>query len=147
MKNHEEISTRLESLVETGVRGALVAFMVVILGAIAFTTLNTAKILLSFSAISVEELSRGIMLNSLSILAMVEIYRTAKIYFSEGRVKVTYIIDSVLVTVLTEILGFWYKEMSREKLVAAVILVLVLGGIRVLAVRFSPNRREFTEVF
>jgi hypothetical protein len=44
--------------------------------------------------------------------AIVEVLRTALAYFSEGRVKVTYIIDTVIVTILTEEMAFWYKEME-----------------------------------
>ncbi len=76
----------------------------------------------------------------LTVLAVVEVLRTALAYFSEGRVKVTYIIDTVLVTVLTEIMAFWYRDMSWDKVAMVIALVLALAGVRVVAVRFSPRR-------
>lgn len=75
----------------------------------------------------------------LTVLAIVEILRTALAYFTEGRVKVTYIIDTVLVTILTEILAFWYREMSWQKLAMAIILIVSLALVRIIAVRFSPR--------
>ncbi|AAR34426.1 MULTISPECIES: phosphate-starvation-inducible PsiE family protein [Geobacter] len=86
------------------------------------------------------EAFRTILVDVLTVLAVVEVLRTALAYFSEGRVKVTYIIDTVLVTVLTEIMAFWYRDMSWDKVAMVIALVLALAGVRVVAVRFSPRR-------
>ena len=83
---------------------------------------------------------RKILVDALTVLAMVEILRTALAYFSEGRVKVTYIIDTVIVTVLTEVMAFWYREMDWEQVAMVIALVLPLAGVRIVAVRFSPRR-------
>ena len=69
-----------------------------------------------------------------------EVLRTALAYFTEGRVKVTYIIDTVIVTVLTEVMAFWYKEMEWQEVAMFILLVLSLACIRIIAVRFSPQR-------
>ncbi len=83
---------------------------------------------------------RNILVDLLTVLALVEVLRTALAYFSEGRVKVTYIIDTVMVTVLTEVMAFWYKEMNWEKIAMVITLVLSLACVRIIAVRFSPRR-------
>lgn len=83
---------------------------------------------------------RTILVDVLTVLAMVELLRTALAYFTEGRVKVTYIIDTVLVTVLTEVMAFWYREMDWEKIAMVIALVLSLAAVRITAVRFSPPR-------
>ena len=75
----------------------------------------------------------------LTVLAIVEILRTALAYFSEGRVKVTYIIDTVMVTIMTEILAFWYQEVAWQKLAMVIILIVSLAFVRIIAVRFSPR--------
>lgn len=51
-----------------------------------------------------------------------------------------YIIDTVIVTVLTEVMAFWYKEMEWQELAMIILLVLSLACIRIMAVRFSPRR-------
>ena len=83
---------------------------------------------------------KTIIVDMLSVLALVEILRTALAYFTEGRVKVTYIIDTVLVTVLTEVMGFWYREMEWQELGMLLALVISLACVRIVAVRFSPRR-------
>jgi uncharacterized membrane protein (DUF373 family) len=82
---------------------------------------------------------KTILVDILTVLAIVEILRTALAYFSEGRVKVTYIIDTVMVTVLTEVMAFWYKEMPWQQLAMVIMLTLSLALIRVVAVRYSPR--------
>ena len=83
---------------------------------------------------------KTIMVDMLTVLAIVEVQRTALAYFTEGRVKVTYIIDTVIVTVLTEVMAFWYKEMEWQEVAMIISLVLSLACIRIIAVRFSPRR-------
>jgi len=83
---------------------------------------------------------RKILVDALTVLAMVEVLRTALAYFTEGRVKVTYIIDTVIVTVLTEVMAFWYQEMEWQQIGMVIALVLSLAGVRIVAVRYSPRR-------
>ena len=83
---------------------------------------------------------KTIMVDMLTVLAIVEVLRTALAYFTEGRVKVTYIIDTVIVTILTEVMAFWYKEMEWQEVAMIILLVLSLACIRIIAVRFSPRR-------
>jgi uncharacterized membrane protein (DUF373 family) len=91
------------------------------------------------------EALKKLVVNVLMILAVVELFRTVKAYFSEGRVKVTYIIDTVLVVVITEIMGFWYREVEIERVALAIALVVALMGVRIMAIRFSPKRRELMD--
>src|SRR5665647_3510617 len=83
---------------------------------------------------------KTIMVDMLTVLAMVEVLRTALAYFSEGRVKVTYIIDTVIVSVLTEVMAFWYKEMEWQVVAMVIALVLSLACVCIIAVRFSPRK-------
>ncbi|MBI5444897.1 MAG: phosphate-starvation-inducible PsiE family protein [Deltaproteobacteria bacterium] len=95
--------------------------------------------------LGVHEGFRQILVDSLTILAVVEVFRTAMAYFVEGRVKVTYIIDTVLVTVLTEVLAFWFKDMDTARIAMVIALVLSLTLVRILAIHFSPNRAEVAD--
>jgi uncharacterized membrane protein (DUF373 family) len=85
---------------------------------------------------------KSILVDMLTVLAVVEVLRTALAYFSEGRVKVTYIIDTVIVTVLTEVMAFWYRDMDWLGVAMVIALVLSLACIRIIAVRFSPRRLQ-----
>lgn len=83
-----------------------------------------------------------VMVDSLTILALLEVFRTTLTYFFEGRVKVTYIIDTVLVVILTEVMAFWFKEIEYYKILLVIALVLSLIVARILAIRFPPAGRK-----
>lgn len=85
---------------------------------------------------------KTILVDMLTVLAVVEVLRTALAYFTEGRVKVTYIIDTVIVTVLTEVMAFWYRDMDWQEVAMIIALVLSLACIRIIAVRFSPRKLQ-----
>ncbi len=98
-----------------------------------------------FSGSGLHEALKQLVVNVLMVLAVVELFRTVKAYFSEGRVKVTYIIDTVLVVVITEIKGFWYREVEVARVGLAIALVVALMGVRIMAIRFSPERLELMD--
>lgn len=81
---------------------------------------------------------RHLIVNTLMLLAVVEVLKTTLAYFSEGRVRVTFIVDTVLVVMLTEVISQWFTGGDWQKLAILAVILLTLGLIRVLAVRFSP---------
>jgi len=81
---------------------------------------------------------RHVIVNTLTLLAVVEVLKTTLAYFSEGRVRVTFIVDTVLVVMLTEIISQWFTGGGWQKLAFLAGILLTLGVIRVVAVRFSP---------
>lgn len=139
VKNIRNISYK----VFEGVNRIVVSLLiVVILITITWAVLETLTELKDVFSKNITEALKVVMVDSLSILALLEIYRTALTYFSEGRVKVTYIIDTVLVVILTEVMAFWFKEIEYFKILMVIALVLSLIVARILAIRFSPARYQ-----
>ena len=135
---------------ETLCRALLSLLLLVLLVGIAFGVTRSALDLWTmsghlFSGDGLHEALNELVVNVLMVLAVVELFRTVKAYFSEGRVKVTYIIDTVLVVVITEIMGFWYREVEMKRIAMAIALVVALMGVRIMAIRFSPKRRELLD--
>jgi uncharacterized membrane protein (DUF373 family) len=112
------------------------AVLVAILAGIAYTIYDL-RLVVGGDA---HEAFRAILVDVLTVLALVEVLRTALAYFTEGRVKVTYIIDTVIVTVLTEIMAFWYRDVPWTKMAMVLGVVVTLALVRIVAVRFSPLR-------
>ncbi|PLY06941.1 MAG: hypothetical protein C0624_03910 [Desulfuromonas sp.] len=135
---------------ETLCRALLCLLLLVLLVGMGFGVTQTALDLLEagrelFSTEGLHAALRELVINVLMVLAVVELFRTVKAYFSEGRVKVTYIIDTVLVVVITEIMGFWYRDIEMVRVGMAMTLVVVLMAVRIMAIRFSPKRRELLD--
>ena len=86
--------------------------------------------------------SRTIIIDVLTLLAILEVLKTILIYFSEGRVRVSYIVDTVLVVMLTEVMIFWFKDVHYSKIIALVLVILCLTLVRLLAIKYSPAKEE-----
>lgn len=95
-----------------------------------------------FLKTSVEETLRHLLINVLIILAVVEVLKTVLIYVREGRVRVTFIIDTVLIVMLNEIMSNWFKHGSAESTILLLAITTVLIGARILAIKFSPGQRN-----
>jgi len=134
---------------ERGGRVLLSFLLLLILSAMGLLLFNTSgELIVLFGHLenaTPHHVLRTFLVDFLSVLALVEVFRTVLVYFAEGRVKVTYIIDTVLVVVLTEVMGFWYMPFEAMRVLLMIALVLVLMGVRIMAIRFSPRRRDLSE--
>lgn len=90
----------------------------------------------------IEQAMRHLIVDTLIILAIVEVFKTTLTYFSEGRVKVTFIVDTILVVMLTEIISKWFSEAPMSQWMTLGGILIVLGIIRIVAVQWSPTRAE-----
>lgn len=135
---------------ETLCRALLSLLLLVLLAGMAFGIMRAGLDLLGQighidSNTGLHHAIKELVINVLMVLAVLELFRTVKAYFTEGRIKVTYIIDTALVVVITDIMGFWYREVEVERIALALALVAVLMGVRIMAIRFSPRKRELLD--
>ena len=71
-----------------------------------------------------------------------EVFKTTVTYFSEGLVKVTFIVDTILVVMLTEVISMWFRDAPLEKWTILGGILLSLAVMRIVAVQWSPTRSE-----
>lgn len=81
---------------------------------------------------------KQLLINVLTLLAVIEVLRTALSYLKDGRVRVTYIVDTVLIIMLNEVLTFWYSG-DHTMVFPLIALLLTLILIRILCIKYSPN--------
>lgn len=85
--------------------------------------------------------------NILSMFIVIELLRSIIEYFTVHRLKITFITDAALVFVLREIMiGLYQHSLEQGMIIALAALILVIGGIRTLAVVFSPEKVQEMEV-
>ena len=121
-----------------GLKGILSLLMSVILFALLAGAARTAWDLRLFWTDELEAAARRIIIDALIVLAVVEVFRTVLAYFIEGRVKVTFIVDTVLVVVLTEVMSLWFRGGTWNEFGSSAMMMLTLGALRIMAIRFSP---------
>ena len=124
-----------------GIKGVLSLVILTLLTALAGGAVKTfweIRLLMDHSA---EVVLRQVIVNTLMLLALVEVFKTTVTYFREGRVKVTFIVDTILVVMLTEVISQWFKGGDWQPLAVLCGVLLILGVVRVMAVRWSPTLR------
>jgi len=138
----EKIDQRLTRWFESSAQALLFLFIVAILLTILAGSLYTLYDLRLILTEGFHRAFKPLLVDMLTVLAVIEILRTALAYFTERRVKVTYIIDTVMVTILTEAMAFWHRDMEWQQVAMLISLVLALAATRVITVRFSPRRLQ-----
>ena len=84
---------------------------------------------------------QAIVVDTLTLLALFEIYLTILTYFKESRVKVTYVVDSVFIIMLSELMKLWFNhEATVESCGLMIAVLLSLAVIRLLTIRYSPSK-------
>ena len=87
-----------------------------------------------------------IVTNLLTFFIILELFKSLVEYFREHRLKLTFIVDATLVFLLREVMiGLYQHESSPLQICALAFLALVLGGLRTLAIVYSPMERRMVE--
>ena len=82
---------------------------------------------------------RAIM-DTLIMLALLEVIRTLQAYLKLGRVRVTFILDTALVVLIGELMGLWFREYAPAKVLLGLGVIVTLVALRIVTARFSPER-------
>ncbi len=78
----------------------------------------------------------------LSMFVVIELLKSIVEYLEIHRLKITFILDAALVFVLREVMiGLYKHEMHAPEIAALAGMLLVIGAVRIAAVRFSPERK------
>lgn len=82
----------------------------------------------------------------LTFFIILELFKSLVDYFREHRLKLTFIVDATLVFLLREVMiGLYHHQSSPLQICALAFLALVLGGLRTLAIVYSPMERRMVE--
>ncbi len=84
-------------------------------------------------------LAEQTIVDSLIMLALLEVVRTLQAYLRLGRVRVTFILDTALVVLIGELMGLWFREYAPAKVALGISVIVVLVALRFVTMRFSPE--------
>lgn len=105
---------------------------------------GTLRILLDIRTVAIDSLDGGfskIVINVLTLFIVIEFFKTFADYSKLERIKLTDITDvTILITMREVTVGLYSKSFGYETIFALSALLLVLGVIRVLAVKYSPEK-------
>lgn len=102
------------------------------------------RILLDLRSVAIDSLEGGfnkIVTNVLTLFIVIEFFKTFADYSKHERIKLTDITDVTILIAMREVTaGLYSRSFGYETIFALSALLLVLGVIRVLAVKYSPER-------
>jgi uncharacterized membrane protein (DUF373 family) len=102
------------------------------------------RILLDIRTIAIDSLDGGfnrIVTNVLTLFIVIEFFKTFADYSKLERIKLTDITDVTILIAMREVtVGLYSKSYGYETIFALSALLLALGVIRVMAVRYSPEK-------
>lgn len=105
---------------------------------------GTLRILLDIRFVAIDSVEGGfnkIVTNVLTLFIVIEFFKTFADYSKHERIKLTDITDvTILITMREVTVGLYSKSFGYETIFALSALLLVLGVIRVLAVKYSPGK-------
>ena len=123
---------------EAGTRLILSLLTLTILFGLAGGVVKTFLDLQLLLSANVDVALRQVLVDTLTLLAVVEVLKTTRAYCSDGRVRVTFIIDTVLVVMLTEVISRWFTGGAWQQFAILAGILMTLGLMRIVAVRYSP---------
>ncbi|GAB4245430.1 MAG: hypothetical protein Kow00129_05360 [Thermoleophilia bacterium] len=128
--------------VQSAAIAVLIEFlMFIVVVAMAYASLTVARHLWSgiTGGPSVETF-RAIILEVLTVLIFVEIFSLLYEYLRSHRIRITYLVDTSLAVIFREVWVFLFTgEAGWQEIMALAFLLLAVGGLRVLAVKYSPG--------
>lgn len=126
---------------DRGMKGVLSLMILTVWAALTGGTLKMCWEMHLFIDHSVEVVLQQVIINTLMLLALIEVFKTTVTYFREGRVKVTFIVNTILIVMLTDVISQWFRRGDWQPLTVLGGILAMLVITRVTAVQWSPTLR------
>ena len=137
-----ELFERLSIVFSTLIRVVLNMLLIIIVIALLVGTYKSGYDLITSLHDPLETLLQRILLDVVFILALVEVSITVLGYLKDGHVHVRYIVDTVLIIMLNEVVSLWFKHPNLQTAIGISIVIIALGTVRVLVTRLAPPPPE-----
>lgn len=139
---YPELFERLSIVFSTLIRAVLNMLLIIIVIALLVGTYKSGYDLITSLHDPLETLLQRILLDVVFILALVEVSITVLGYLKDGHVHVRYIVDTVLIIMLNEVVSLWFKHPNLQTALGISIVITSLAGVRVLVTRLAPPPPE-----
>lgn len=137
---YQRLFERITVFFSTAIRFMLNALILVITVALAVGVIKSGVDLYTSLHKPLEVILQQLLLDIVFIVALVEIAITILGYLKDGYVQVRYIVDTILIIMLNEVVTVWFKGASLQESIGLAIIILSLAVVRITVIRFSPDR-------
>ena len=140
--NHERFFERLTIWASTLIRFALNLLLIVPVCALLVGIGKSGIDLFHTLHQPLDVILQNVLLDTVFILAVVEITITLLGYLKDGRVHVRYIVDTILIIMLNEIVSMWFRHPKLENAISLSVIIVALALVRVSVTKFSPRHDD-----
>lgn len=131
----------------SGYYGILIRVILNVLLAIAIAALvlcvfKSGQDLWNLRNMQLEKILQEILLDVVFIVALVEVINTIIGYLRDGKVHVRFIIDTVLIIMLNEVVSAWFKHESFERMGSLALIIATLTAARIGVTLFAPDKKD-----
>ncbi|MCD4821024.1 MAG: phosphate-starvation-inducible PsiE family protein [Methanococcoides sp.] len=82
----------------------------------------------------------NIVFSVLTVFVLIDFFKAFNDYREHERIRLTYITDATILIVMREIaVGIYAQKIEYEFMLSLSVVLLVLGAIRILAIKYSPS--------
>ena len=135
-----DVVSRAQTVTVSVVVDVLVVFVLVALVWVVFGV--GRDVIVAIATRSVDDF-KNLSVEILSVFVFIELFHSLSEYMRYQRIRVTTLVDASLAFVLREVwIGMYGGDVDWQRLIALAALILALGGVRTLAVVFSPSERK-----
>jgi uncharacterized membrane protein (DUF373 family) len=128
--------------VATVIRILLNILLVVIIAALVIGVYKSGYDLFHSLNQPLEYILQHILLDTVFIAALVELSITILGYLKDGRVHVRYIIDTIFIIMLNEVVSLWFKKPTFAQVGGICLTIAVLALVRISVVRFDFKNND-----
>jgi uncharacterized membrane protein (DUF373 family) len=141
---YQRLFERITVIFGTAIRFMLNALVIIVSCALIIGVVKTGVDLYNSIHKPLEVILQQILLDIVFIVALVEITITILAYLKDGAVHVRYIVDTILIIMLNEVVTIWFKGASLQEAIGISVVLLSLAAVRVSTVRWGPERDDDT---
>lgn len=134
---YPQLFERISVYFSTGIRLLLNILLVIIVVALLIGIYKAGHDLATSLNKPLETILQQILLDTVFIVALLEIGITVLGYLKDGMVHVRYIIDTILIIMLNEVITIWFKGGDLEKSIGISIILLTLGIVRTMVLKYN----------
>ena len=136
---HNKLFERISVWHATGIRMVLNVLLIITVLAIIIGVVKSGIDLWHGLRQPLEVILQNMLLDIVFIVALVEVSITILGYLKDGQVHVRYIVDTILIIMLNEIVSMWFKHPKLENAISLSVIVFTLAVVRIAVTRFAPK--------
>jgi uncharacterized membrane protein (DUF373 family) len=139
---YQRIFDKISVIFGTAIRVVLNVLLIIISLALVVGVFKSGYDLFTSLNKPLEAILQKMLLDVVFIVALVEITLTILGYLKDGMVQLRYIVDTILIIMLNEVVTLWFRKAELEQMIGLSIIILTLAVVRVSTIVWGHGRAQ-----